>query len=227
MSTKSFIANKPRVLPVIIMADTSGSMSVEGKMQTLDHSLQQMIRSFASEGRSRAEINVALITFGGHAKLHLELTPAHAIEQVDDLVANGGTPLGKACLLAKSLIEDKTIIPSRSYQPVIILLSDGHPTDDYQGAFEQLLASERAQKATRFALSIGADADDELLGAFNNDLEAPLFYAKNASDIQRFFRAVTMSVATHSKSQTPSAPLKLDFSSADTVDDDDDLDLDF
>ncbi len=228
MSLKKFIASKPRALPVIIMADTSGSMSVDGKIDSLNQSLRDMITSFSEEGRSRAEINVAVITFGGVAEVHLKLTPAYQIEQMEELQATGGTPLGEACLLAKELIEDKEIIPSRAYRPVIILLSDGHPTDDYHSAFNELINSERSQKATRLALSIGADADDSVLGDFNNDLEAPLFYAKNASEIHRFFRAVTMSVSNQSRSQAPNEPLKLDFSQVDDGDlVEDDFDLDF
>jgi len=228
MTLKKFVANKPRALPVIILADTSGSMSIDGKINSLNQSLKDMIKSFAQEARSRAEINVAVITFGGQAEVHLNLTPAHQIEQLEELQATGGTPLGQACLLAKELIENKEILPSRSYRPVIILLSDGHPTDNYSLAFNELINSDRAKKATRLALSIGADADDSVLGDFNNDIEAPLFYAKNASDIHRFFRAVTMSVSNHSKSQAPNEPMKLDFAEVaegELVEDDFDLDF--
>ncbi|WMS93337.1 VWA domain-containing protein [Pseudoalteromonas sp. HL-AS2] len=228
MSLNKFVANKARPLPVIIMADTSGSMSVDGKIDSLNQSLRDMIESFSEESRSRAEINVSVITFGGQAQVHLNLTPAHQIEQIEELNATGGTPLGQACRLAKELIEDKEIIPSRAYRPVIILLSDGHPTDDYNSAFNELINSERAQKATRFSLSIGADADDSVLSEFNNDIEAPVFHAKNASDIHRFFRAVTMSVSNHSKSQSPNQPMKLEFAEVNTGElVEDDFDLDF
>jgi uncharacterized protein YegL len=74
MTLKKFVANKPRTLPVIILADTSGSMFVDGKIDSLNQSLKDMIKSFAQEGRNRAEINVAVITFGGQAEVHLALT---------------------------------------------------------------------------------------------------------------------------------------------------------
>lgn len=228
MTLKKFVSNKPRALPVIILADTSGSMSVDGKIESLNQSLKDMIKSFAQEGRNRAEINVSVITFGGQAEVHLPLTPAYQIEQMEELQATGGTPLGQACLLAKELIENKETLPSRSYRPVIILLSDGHPTDDYSSALNELINSDRAQKATRLALSIGADADDSVLGDFNNDTEAPLFYAKNASEIHRFFRAVTMSVSNHSKSQAANEPMKLDFAEVKNGElGQDDFDLEF
>jgi uncharacterized protein YegL len=207
------------------MADTSGSMGIEGKIEALNSALKDMISSFASEGRMRAEIHLSIVTFGGSATTHLKMVPAHQIEHVEPLVATGGTPLGAACDLVRELIEDKETIPSRAYRPVIILASDGYPTDNYQNAFTKLIDSERANKATRFALSIGNDADNQLLGSFGNDLEAPLFYAKNASEISRFFRAVTMSVSNHSKSQKPNEMMQLDYQVEDLGDDDLDIPL--
>ncbi|WP_218833170.1 vWA domain-containing protein [Paraferrimonas haliotis] len=220
-----FVATKARPLPVIVMADTSGSMSVDGKIDALNQSIKDMITSFASESRLRAEIHVSIVTFGGEAETHLTLTPAHQIEQIENFTALGRTPLGAACTLVKDLIEDKEVIPARAYRPVIILASDGYPTDDYKNAFDALLNSERAKKAIRFALSIGNDADNALLESFGNDVEAPLFYAHNAVEIARFFRAVTMSVANHSKSQKPNEPMKLEFTNDELAEDDLDIPL--
>ncbi|WP_274879852.1 vWA domain-containing protein [Vibrio harveyi] len=225
MELNKFVANKARPLPVIVMADTSGSMSIDGKIDALNRSIKDMISSFASESRLRAEIHLSIVTFGGEAVTRLPLTPAHQIEQIENFTALGGTPLGAACTIVKDLIEDKDSIPSRAYRPVIILVSDGYPTDDYVKAFDALLNSERAQKATRFALSIGNDADNTLLGSFGNDVEAPLLFAHNAAEIARFFRAVTMSVANHSNSQSPNEPMKLEFVNGELPDDDLDIPL--
>lgn len=208
---KSFQTQSARPLPIIVLADTSASMSSDGKIEALNKALKNMINTFANESRLRAELQVAVITFGGAADLHLPLTAAYKIEQIDNLPADGGTPLGAACELAAQIIEDKEQIPSRAYKPVIILVSDGHPTDDYTPGMEQLVNGERCSKATRFAMGIGSDADLSLLGDFTNDIEAPVFEASNARDIHRFFKAVTMSVSARSQSTTPnqSTPLTL------------------
>ncbi|MBL8315474.1 MAG: VWA domain-containing protein [Rubrivivax sp.] len=220
---KGFAAPEPRPLPVIVLADTSGSMSVNGKIDALNEALKSMILSFGREGRLRAEIQVGLITFGGDAaQAHVPLVGAHRIDGVQALVANGRTPMGAAFAMARQWLEDKNLVPSRAYRPVLVLVSDGAPTDDWQEPLEALKTSERGQKATRFAMAIGADADRAMLRQFTNDLEAPVFEADGARDIVKFFRAVTMSVVARSTSGSPNTAKPLNVGD----DQEDDLDLD-
>ncbi|CAI2346839.1 TPA: VWA domain-containing protein [Vibrio parahaemolyticus] len=224
MALTDFVVKTARPLPVIVLADTSGSMSVNGKIDALNQALKDMIGSFSMEGRMNAEIQVGLLTFGESVSMQLPLSPAHKISGFQPLSATGRTPMGQAFEKARELLEDKELIPSRAYRPVLILLSDGHPTDEIDGPLRRLLDSERAQKATRLSLAIGSDADEGLLKEFGNDLEAPLFYANDARDIRNFFRAVTMSVSARSKSQSPNEQIKIEYQPGD---DDDLLDLDF
>jgi uncharacterized protein YegL len=224
MALKDFAVKSARPLPVLILADTSGSMKENGKIEALNQSLRDMVKSFSEESRLRAEIHLGVITFGGTAQAHLPLTPAHQIQGIQEFVANGMTPLGGALTIACELIEDRDLIPSRAYRPILVLVSDGHPNDEWEGPFRALLGSERAQKANRVAMAIGNDADKDMLEAFCNDTEAPLFHANNAAEIIRFFRAVTMSVVSHSRSTAPGQSLKLNYSRVGG--DDGEIDLD-
>jgi len=222
---KDFTIAKARPLPVIVLADASGSMSENGKIDALNHALKEMVKTFASESRVRAEVQVGLITFGGtQAELFLPLAPAHQITSMAPITASGGTPLGQALLLVTSLLEDHERIPSRAYRPVLVLVSDGLPTDEWETALAGLEQSERASKATRFAMAIGDDANEDVLARFSNDREAPVFKAHQARDIHRFFRAVTMSVASRTVSANPDQPSGLVLG---TAPDDEALDLDF
>lgn len=209
MALKDFAIAKPKPLPVILLADVSGSMAEEGKIVALNAAVRDMLETFSKESRLRAEIQVAIVTFGGEARLHLPLTPVYELPSVGDFVADGGTPMGAALTLACQMVEDKDLIPSRSCRPAIILVSDGYPTDAWESAFEAFCASERSQKATRFAMAIGGDADEGMLKNFVNDREAPVFRAHRARDIHRFFRAVSMSISSRSQRQNPdeTAPL--------------------
>ena len=186
-----------------MVADVSGSMSVNDKIGVLNDAIQEMIETFAVEDDTRAEIHVGVITFGKDgAKLQQALTPATKLSWVR-LTAGGGTPLGAALNLVTDLIEDRNQVPSRAYRPTVILVSDGQPTDDWQQPLKRLLSSERASRATRFAMGIGDDADLAMLSAFLATADARVFPAKEARQIKQFFRWVTMSVAQRSRSVNP------------------------
>lgn len=211
---KSFTATVARPLPIIVMADTSGSMEGDGKIQALNGALADMVGSFAEEEEGRAEIHVAVVTFGGTAQLHLELTPARLVE-LRPLGAHGMTPLGAACDIVRGMLEDRERVPGRAYTPAIVLVSDGQPNDAWEPALARLLDSERARKAQRFALGIGEDADADVLRRFLDDPEGKIYAASDAAQIRTFFRWVTMSVATRSRSVQPDASVLADLPSCD------------
>lgn len=223
MAMQQFAVATARPLPVIILADVSGSMTQDNNIGALNAALKDFLNTLSQESRLNAEIQVSIITFGGlKAEVHVPLTPAWQINQTNDLVASGGTPMGGAFELAVEMIENKDIIPSRAYKPTIVLISDGIPTDNWEASFDKLKNFDRAQKASRMAMAIGTGADKNMLKAFVNDLEASeVFEAHNAKEIHRFFRAVSMSVSSRSQSNTPNQLPTVDFSKLP----DDELDL--
>ncbi|AFZ54581.1 vWA domain-containing protein [Cyanobacterium aponinum] len=221
---KKFTVHSPRKLPVIILADVSGSMESNGKIQTLNRAIASMIDSFAQEEDVRAEINVSVITFGGEkAQIHIPLQPAEKIEW-QDMSAMGRTPMGNAFGVAQAMVEDRSIIASRDYHPTIILVSDGIPTDEWIPPLNNLITSERASKALRLSMAIGAEADNEPLQSFlqNQHPEIPVFRADEANQIKQFFRFVTMTITNASKSVNPNSIPVLNFDALDNFDDLDD-----
>lgn len=202
---KEFAMASARPLPVIVLADISGSMAADGKIAALNDAIAEMIATFAEEDDSMAEIHVSVVTFGGAAaNVHNTLTSAGKVKW-EAMSANGRTPMGQAFTLAREMIEDKAIIPSRAYRPTVVLVSDGVPTDDWEQPLKDLLASERASKAMRLAMAIGEDADKKTLAAFLNDPEGRVFAAHEAREIRKFFRWVTMSVTSRSRSANPNS----------------------
>jgi len=211
---KEFTATTARPLPVIILADTSGSMSESGKIGALNTALIDMIEAFGEEEQGRAEIHVAIIAFGGTAQVHQELAPASKIA-LQPLGAKGVTPLGGAFDIARELMEDRQKVPSRAYTPALVLVSDGQPNDMWEMALARLLESDRAKKAQRFALGIGEDADAAVLRRFLANPEGKVYGAADAREIKNFFRWVTMSVTARSRSTTPNASAVEDFPPSD------------
>ena len=202
---KEFTMASARPLPVIVLADVSGSMSANGKIDALNEAVSEMIATFAEEDDTRAEVHVSVIAFGGGgASIHKPLRPARDT-QWEPMSASGRTPMGEAFDFARVMVEDRETVPSRAYRPTLVLVSDGVPTDDWRTPLATLLKSERASKATRFAMGVGADADRETLTAFLANDDGRVFEAHEARDIKNFFRWVTMSVTTRSRSANPNS----------------------
>ena len=164
---KEFTVSSARPLPVILLADVSGSMAADGKIDALNGAVAEMQAAFAEEKDEHAEVHLAVVTFGGTATLHVPLTSASDVRWTP-MRADGRTPLGAALDIATNLIEDRDRVPSRAYRPTVVLVSDGLPNDEWEAPLQRLLTSERAAKAERFALGIGADADHDMLRRFLN-----------------------------------------------------------
>jgi len=201
-SLNNYLIQKPRPLPVIIAVDRSGSMGENGKIEALNIALKDFIDSIKEEDSNKAEIHIAMYSFGGEsASCDLQLTPISQITH-QTYLAQGRTPMGGVFAMLKELIEDKNKVPSRSYKPTIVLLTDGLPTDDYLAPMNELINDGRSSKAFRIAMAIGDDADKDMLLKFVSTPEY-LITGEYARDIRKFFRFVTMSVTQRMKSQTP------------------------
>ena len=196
-----FTAPKAKPLPVILLLDVSGSMSGE-KIRNLNDAVRDMLNTFSDTENSETEIHVAIITFGAQVKLHQPLASASAVHW-QDLSADGMTPLGTALQMAKAMIEDKDVVPSRAYRPTVVLVSDGGPNDTWEKPLNVFISDGRSAKCDRLAMAIGADADVAVLGKFIEGTPNQLFYAENAKQLRDFFKFVTMSVTIRTKSQTP------------------------
>lgn len=166
------LASRP--LHFFWLVDCSGSMYGE-KIGTVNHAIQSTIPEMADAARDNpnAQLMVRTLKFSTGASW---VTPNPVnIEDFawNDLDAGGVTDLGKAFeLLAGQL----TIPPmtDRALPPVIVLLSDGQPTDDYKKGLDKLLHLPWGKKAVRIAISIGQDADDDILQEFTGNRELVL-----------------------------------------------------
>lgn len=195
----NFTVAKAKPLPVILLLDVSGSMGGESIKQ-LNIAVKEMISDFASAEKNEVEILVSIITFGSEVILHTPYTSAKDIDW-KDLTVSGSTPMGTAFSMAKAMIEDKETTPSRAYRPTIVLVSDGEPNDSWQQPLRALVNDGRSNKCDRMAMAIGGAASNSVLNEFISGTENKVFTAADASQIQEFFKFVTMSVTTRTNSQ--------------------------
>lgn len=196
-----YIVPSAKPIPVLLLLDTSASM-FGAKIDTLNSAVRQMLAAFAKEGTREVEVRVSIITFGISVTRLQPFTPVSSID-FQPLTADGMTPLGAALRAAKEMIEDKNETPGRAYRPTVVLVSDGQPNDQWKEPLRAFISDGRSSKCDRMAMAIGRDADKGILGKFIEGTQNPLFEAHQVSEIQRFFKFVTMSVTTRMHSLKP------------------------
>ena len=212
MKLSNFVSKEPRALPVFILADTSGSM-MGAKINELNLALRHMISEFQNVDEIRGKFQLSIITFGPDVQVSQPLADVEDV-QLTELSAGGRTPMGAAFETVSAMIEDKSVVSSRSYTPTIVLVSDGVPTDcpekyhsigDYSkwAALNKLKKGERSRKFQCLALAIGNDADVNMLREFIGNADTPLIKAHNVQGISKFFKWVTMSTIARMSSVNP------------------------
>ena len=192
----NYKAPEVKKLPVILLLDVSSSMQ-GAKIDSLYNATCDMIDTFVGAQLKEQSIDVAIITFGKEIKLHIPYTPVKEIQDkgLEHFVADGMTPMGTAIQMAKDMIDDKSVPPSRIYRPAVVLVSDGEPNDDWRNPIAMFINDGRSSKCQRFAVAVGEKADRTVLETFTENPDN-VFYAANASDLAACFKTVSMSVTT-------------------------------
>ena len=178
-----------RELHFFWLTDCSGSMSINGKIQSLNNAIREAIpemKEVAAENPN-AELLVRALEFSDGAQWHIEAPVPVENFTWDNLEADGVTDLGEALsLLAQKLEADE--MPKRGLPPVIVLVSDGQPTDDFETGLEELLALPWGQKAVKIAIAIGDDADMEVLNQFIDNPELEPLKANNSEELTAYIK---------------------------------------
>jgi len=177
-----------RPLHFIWLVDCSGSMMGE-KIQSLNYAIRQTIPDMkqAVEDNPNAQLYIRAITFSNGANWHIAMpTPIEEFEWLD-VNAEGLTDMGKAFELVMEQLQMPPM-PERALPPVLVLLSDGQPTDHYKENLEKLLALPWGKKAVKIAIAIGQDADEEVLAEFVNNKEMPVLKANNPEALIKYIK---------------------------------------
>ena len=214
MGLNDFAITKERALPIFILADVSGSMRGM-KIQALNKAIQDMVATLKNVDDIRGVFKLSIITFGGNDEVVVQQLPTDIKEiEITELSANGRTPMGAAISKLKEIVEDKEIVKSKDYQPTIVLISDGCPTD-YEGKeydtlenylnwepIKQFHEAPRCSKCMRIAMSVDPSTDLNMLRAFLNNETEPM-QATDANEISKLFKWVTMSTISRMSSSDP------------------------
>ena len=195
------LANRP--LHFFWMVDCSSSMAGD-RIGAVNHAIQECIEPMREEaaGNPNAQLYIHTLKFASGASWGTaEPVPIEEFAW-EDVEANGITDMGKAFeLLAGRL--SMPPMPARALPPVIVLLTDGNPTDDWKRPLEKLLKMPWGKKAVKVAIAIGKDAERRVLEAFTGNPEAVLD-AGNPEVLTHFIKwASTVASAVSNPTSNP------------------------
>ena len=166
-----------RTTVLFFIIDTSGSMSGDyiGQVNSAIEQTLEKLREMNADSAD-AEIEVALLEFSTGAKW---LTPNGPVKVENyywnDLNADGLTSMGEAFRILEEKLHKSSGFMQRasgSYAPVLFLMSDGEPSDDYRTQLAKLQNNGWFKVSTKVALAIGDEANDHVLTEFTGSKEA-------------------------------------------------------
>lgn len=190
----ALVDNPTARVPVALCLDTSGSMDGD-PIAELNEGIHHLHASIYGDELARYAAEIAVVTFGsGGVQTHRDFAQATPAPDYH-LDAGGLTPMGEAVNRALDLLDARKEAYKATgvdyYQPWLVLMTDGHPTDDVGEAAGRVSALAQARRLTVFPIGIGEDADLDTLARFSPK-RPPLRLRGLAFD--RFFEWLSRSV---------------------------------
>lgn len=185
-----------RRLPVYLLLDTSGSMSGE-PIEAVKNGMQVLVSTLRQDPYALETAFLSIITFDSVATQVCPLTEL-ATFQLPNLVATGTTALGAGLeLLAQRISSEVTTSTAEvkgDWKPLIFIMTDGEPTDDWQ---KGLNALKKIKTGVIIACAAGPSANTNILKSIT-EVVVQLDTADSAT-IKAFFIWVSASVSTGSQ----------------------------
>ncbi len=180
------------------------------KIRQLNFAIREALPAMkdTADENPNAQVLMRVVTFSTGARWHVGTpTPVDSFSW-SDVDADGVTDLGKAL----SMVADQLKIPpmsDRALPPVLVLVSDGQPTDDFSTGLKALMDQPWGKRSVRLAIAVGRDADLDVLSRFIGMSELKPLQANNAPALVSFIRWASTAVLKAVSSPASSSPTVL------------------
>jgi uncharacterized protein YegL len=154
-----------RRLPVYLLLDCSESMAGPA-IEAVERGVQTLVSELQGNPLALETAYLSVITFAKQAKQVVPLTELIQF-QPPKLSVRTGTSLGAAIKLLMECISRDVIKTTPTtkgdYKPLVFLLTDGQPTDNWEPAAEALRRANNPKIANIYAVGCGPDVDSDVL----------------------------------------------------------------
>ena len=153
--TDNFAGNPDPRCPCVLLLDVSGSMTGD-PIQQLNIGLAQFKQELVADQIASRRAEIATITFGPVTVVN-DFVVAEAYEP-PVLSPQGDTPMGAAIIRGIELVQGRKATYKEAgvmyFRPWIFLITDGAPTDAYQGAAMAVREGEAAGKFSFWTVGV-------------------------------------------------------------------------
>ena len=154
-----------RRLPVYLILDVSESMAGPA-IEAVEAGVKALVESLRSNPMAMETAYLSVITFARKADVLVPLTEIMKFIP-PKLSVRAGSALGAGLrLLLKCLkadVQKTTATLKGDYKPLVFLLTDGQPTDDWEAAASELKRHSKPKIANMYAICCGPDVNPDVL----------------------------------------------------------------
>ena len=190
-------------LVVFFLIDTSGSMKGK-KMGELNTVMEELIPEIRRVGEADTDVKVAVLTFSTEVRwMYANPIPIEDFEWAR-LRASVVTSMGAAFKELNHRMSRNSFLnsPSLSFAPVIFLMTDGYPSDDYKEGLRELQTNSWYKFGLKAALGIGQEANDNILAEFTGSKDT-VVHAYSGGQLAQMIKIIAVTSAQiGSKSMT-------------------------
>lgn len=185
-----------RRLPVYLVLDNSGSMVGE-PIKAVKNGVQVLASTLRQDPYALETAFISVITFNTEAEQIIPLTDLITF-QPPDIKAQGITSLGAALTLLTQKIKDEIVktTPERKgdWKPLIFIMTDGGPTDDWQAGLAEL-------RKIKTGMIVSCAAGDGARIDVLKQISEVVVELKTADTetIKKFFQWISASISTTSQ----------------------------
>ena len=202
------VENPTARVPICLVLDVSGSMS-GAPIDELNKGVKLFFDAIKADEVAQYAAEICVVTFGSSVEKVLDFMSVER-QFVPTLNTSGSTPMGAGVTMGLDLLEARKEDYKRAgvdyYQPWMVVMTDGEPTDDTTGAAVRISSLVAAKKLTVFPIAIGDSANLTMLGKLS-PTRPPL--RLQGLNFKEFFTWLSRSVSRVSQSM-PGESVELD-----------------